>query len=61
MASSLTSKLQNKKIFVTGATGYLGSHITDLLLKSSSQVQVIGTTRTLKNQQRLNQFKQSLS
>ena len=41
--------LARRKILITGVTGYLGSHIADLLLKIHPQVQIIGTTRSLKN------------
>lgn len=37
------------KVLITGVTGYLGSHIADTLVRRLPQVQVIGTTRSLKN------------
>ena len=34
------------KVLITGATGYLGSHITKLLLKNRQGFEIIGTTRS---------------
>jgi len=55
------SSLSNKKIFITGITGYLGSHIADILIKNHPGINIIGTTRSLtKNSQRIAQFKNAL-
>ena len=45
------------KILVTGAPGYLGSHIVAKLLSRPGISKVIGTTRSLKNYPRISQFK----
>ena len=37
------------KVFITGATGYLGSHIVHTIAQQMPQAAVIGTTRSLKN------------
>lgn len=36
-----------KKILITGITGFVGSHLTEYLLKHSSNIQLFGTTRSL--------------
>ena len=41
------------KVLITGATGFLGSHIIDLLLRTAPAFDIIGTTRSLKNERRL--------
>ena len=38
-----------KSILVTGATGYLGSHIVKKLLRSNQPLKIIGTTKSIKN------------
>ena len=49
----------SKKLLLTGATGYLGSHITELLLSSpmSKNLKIIGTTKG-SSQARIKQFKE---
>ena len=45
---------KKSKVLITGVTGYLGSHIADILLKSHPSVHIIGTTRNPRNEVRLN-------
>ena len=56
----MSSHLNNKKILITGVTGYLGSHLASLLLKTHPSISIVGTTRSLKNEKRLSQFKHAL-
>jgi nucleoside-diphosphate-sugar epimerase len=48
-----TNNLTRRKFLITGVTGYLGSHIAILLIKANPSVQIIGTTRSLKNEKRI--------
>ncbi|TNV77344.1 hypothetical protein FGO68_gene2646 [Halteria grandinella] len=52
--------MSKKKVLITGVTGYLGSHIANILLKTHPNIAIIGTTKSSKNAQRMLQFKQSL-
>ena len=54
------SNLSNKKFLITGVTGYLGSHIANILFQMNPSVSIIGTTKSLKNDKRIKQFKQAI-
>lgn len=56
----MAANLTRRKVLITGVTGYLGSHIADLLLKINPNVIILGTTRSLKNEARISQFKKAV-
>ena len=46
-------------VLVTGVTGYIGSHVTKLLLEDGRQVR--GTVRSLNNNERIDTLKKTLT
>jgi len=48
------------KILITGATGFLGSHIVNLFAQQMPQAVLLGTTKSLQNAEKIEQFRHCL-
>jgi nucleoside-diphosphate-sugar epimerase len=52
--------LNKPRVLITGITGFLGSHITNLLLQQMPSVAIIGTTKSSKNVDKVSDFNKTI-
>ena len=50
------SRLDKKKVLVTGASGFIGSHLTSLLINEGAEVYIVARYNSIEHNVRLSSF-----